>query len=107
MRRFDANTYVLLSRTMDRFDLAGEYGSLEKAFTRSRCPYLVVSFTSDWLFPPSQSQEMVRALRSAGREVAYCNLESNQGHDSFLLQGNGLDEVVAGFIRRVFERGEP
>lgn len=105
VRRFDANTYVLLSRTMDRFDLAADYGSVEEAFSRSRSSFLVVSFTSDWLFPPAQSRELVRGLQRAGKNVAYCNLDSGQGHDAFLLPGNGLGEVVAGFLRRLAEEG--
>jgi homoserine O-acetyltransferase len=105
--RFDANTYLLLSRTMDRFDLTEGRGSLENAFSGSSCSWLVVSFTSDWLFPPAQSREMVRALRAAGKETAYCNLESRQGHDAFLLEGNGLGEVVSGFLRRLAREAAP
>jgi homoserine O-acetyltransferase len=106
VRRFDANTYLYLSRAMDYFDLEAEYGSLEEAFSRCRSSFLLVSFTSDWLFPPEQSREMLGALKRAGREVAYCNLESDQGHDSFLLQGNRLGDVVEGFLGRLAAGGE-
>lgn len=104
VHRFDANTYLYLTRAMDYFDLEAEYGSLEKAFSRCRSSFLIVSFTSDWLFPPSQSREMVRALKRTGKDVAYCNLESDQGHDSFLLRGNRLGDVVEGFLERLAER---
>lgn len=100
VRRFDANTYLYLTRAMDYFDLEAEYGSLEEAFSRCKSSFLVVSFTSDWLFPPQQSQEVVGSLKRTGKEVAYCNLESDQGHDSFLLRGNRLGDVVGGFLER-------
>jgi homoserine O-acetyltransferase len=100
VRRFDANTYLYLTRAMDYFDLEAEYGSLEEAFSRCESSFLVVSFTSDWLFPPQQSQEVVGSLKRTGKDVAYCNLESDQGHDSFLLRGNRLGDVVGGFLER-------
>jgi homoserine O-acetyltransferase len=103
VRRFDANTYLVLTRAMDRFDLEAEYGSLTHAFSRCRSSFLVVSFTSDWLFPPAHSQEMVSAMRLAGKNVAYCNLESDQGHDAFLLPGNRLGGVVKGYLNRLAE----
>lgn len=104
VRRFDANTYLYLTRAMDGFDLESEYGSLEGAFALARCEFLVVSFTSDWLFPASQSRDMVRAMKGAGRDVAYCNLESDGGHDSFLLPGSRLGDVVRGFMERIYRR---
>jgi homoserine O-acetyltransferase len=107
VRRFDANTYLVLTRTMDRFDLAADYGSLTKAFSRCRSSFLVVSFTSDWLFPSTQSQEMVSAMKRAGKNVAYCNLESDQGHDAFLLPGNRLGGVVKGYLNRLAEEQAP
>jgi homoserine O-acetyltransferase len=100
VRRFDANTYLYLTRAMDYFDLETEYGSLEEAFSRCESSFLLVSFTSDWLFPPQQSREVVGALKRTGKDVAYCNLESDQGHDSFLLRGNRLGDVVEGFLER-------
>jgi homoserine O-acetyltransferase len=100
VQRFDANTYLYLTRAMDYFDLETEYGSLEEAFSRCESSFLVVSFTSDWLFSPDQSREMVAALKRTGKDVAYCNLESDQGHDSFLLRGNRLGDVVEGFLER-------
>jgi homoserine O-acetyltransferase/O-succinyltransferase len=101
VERFDANTYLYITRTMDYFDLEGEFGSLTAAFSGCSSDFLVVSFTSDWLFPPEQSLAMVRAMKRAGLDVSYVNLESDQGHDAFLLPGNGLGELVAGFLARL------
>ena len=101
VERFDANTYLYITRAMDYFDLQADHGSLQKAFSASRCSFLVISFTSDWLFPPSCSQELVKALRMAGKSVSYCNIGSDQGHDAFLLPGNRMGEVVTGFLTRL------
>ncbi|RQD65545.1 MAG: homoserine O-acetyltransferase [Desulfonatronovibrio sp. MSAO_Bac4] len=101
VERFDANTYLYITRAMDYFDLQADYGSLNKAFSVSMCSFLIISFTSDWLFPPSCSQELVKALRMAGKNVSYCNIGSDQGHDAFLLPGNRMGEVVTGFLTRL------
>lgn len=107
VQRFDANTYLVLTRAMDRFDLAAGHGSLEEALSQCRCSFLVVSFTSDWLFPPANSQEMVSAMKGAGMNVSYCNLESDQGHDAFLLPGNRLGAVVKGYLERLSKEERP
>jgi homoserine O-acetyltransferase/O-succinyltransferase len=101
VRRFDANTYLYITRAMDYFDLEAAYGRLSTAFSGCRCPFLAVSFTSDWLFPPEQSRELVQALRRVGLDVSYCNIESDQGHDAFLLPGHRMGDVVAGFLDRL------
>jgi homoserine O-acetyltransferase len=85
VERFDANSYVTISMAMDLFDLGTAPERLKENLERSRCRWLVVSFTSDWLFPPEQSQEIVRALVSLGRPVTYVNVPSRCGHDAFLL----------------------
>jgi len=101
VRRFDANTYLYITRAMDYFDLEAAYGRLSTAFSGCRCPFLVISFTTDWLFPPEQSRELVQALRRIGLDVSYCNIESDQGHDAFLLPGHRMGDVVAGFLDRL------
>ena len=101
IRRFDANTYLYITRAMDYFDLQSDYGSLKRAFANCTSSFLVISFTSDWLFPPVCSHELVKALRTAGRNVSYCNIGSDQGHDAFLLPGNRMPEVVSGFLTRL------
>lgn len=86
VERFDANSYVTLSMAMDLFDLGDTPAQLQSAFASSQCRWLVISFTSDWLFPPEQSQQIVDALIMADRPVTYCNVEASGGHDAFLLE---------------------
>jgi len=105
VKRFDANTYLYISRAMDYFDLEGDYGSLEDAFKNCVASFLLLSFTSDWLFPPEHSQEIVRALKRLGKEVSYANIDSDHGHDAFLLPGHRMGDLITGFLKRL-ERGE-
>lgn len=102
VERFDANSYLALSLAMDHFDLSRSLGSLEAALARSRCRWLVLSFTSDWLFPPRQSRQLVDALIATGRPVSYCNVESNSGHDAFLLEDSlpVYGPLIEGFLAR-------
>lgn len=86
VERFDANSYLTLSMAMDLFDMGGDQETLSKTLENSDCRWLVVSFSSDWLFPPSQSQSIVRALISNKSPVSYCNIITPCGHDAFLLQ---------------------
>jgi homoserine O-acetyltransferase len=99
--RFDANSYLYITRAMDSFDLT-ERGTLASLFERVRTRFLVLSFTSDWLYPSYQSQEIVSALRSRNCDVAYCNLTSNYGHDAFLVEVNEQTELVRGFLSSTF-----
>ncbi len=105
VKRFDANTYLYISKAMDYFDLEDDYGSLEEAFAGCLSSFLVLSFTSDWLFPAKQSQEMVRALKRLGKDVSYCNIESDQGHDAFLLPGHRMGDLIAGYLERLEKGG--
>jgi homoserine O-acetyltransferase len=102
--RFDANSYLYITKAMDYYDLTGGNGSLAAAFERAQCRFLVISFSSDWLYPSYQSQEMVRALRSRNRDVAYVELQSNYGHDSFLVDVAEQTELVRGFLSTTFEK---
>ena len=95
--RFDANSYIYITRAMDTFDLT-ERGNLASLFERVKTRFLVISFTSDWLYPSYQSLEIVSALRSRNCNVAYCNLESHYGHDAFLLEADEQTELVRGFL---------
>lgn len=101
VKRFDANSYLYLTKAMDYFDLEGKYGSLEHAFEKVQAKFLVISFTSDWLFPVYQSKEIIKALIKNGKDVSYCNVDSHCGHDAFLLEFDHLGRLVKGFI------GEP
>lgn len=94
VERFDANSYLYITKASDYFDLQREYGSLERAFAKTRSRFLVISFASDWLFTPAQSKTMVDALAAAGKDVSYCDIASPYGHDAFLLE----PEVLGGFI---------
>jgi homoserine O-acetyltransferase len=88
VERFDANSYLTLTMAIDLFDLGETREKLVAALRRSQCRWLLISFTSDWLYPPFQSQEIVDALIAEGKPVSYCNVESNCGHDAFLLPDN-------------------
>ncbi|MFP4145462.1 MAG: homoserine O-acetyltransferase [Phycisphaeraceae bacterium] len=99
VERFDANSYVTLSMAMDLFSLGKTQEELAKTFAGSTLPWLVISFSSDWLFPPMQSRQMVSALLDADREVTYCEVTSPSGHDAFLLD-DSLDRY--GELMRAF-----
>ena len=99
VERFDANSYLYISRAMDYFDLSQKGdGDLKKSFDNVVSPFLVVSFSSDWLFPTSHSEELVKALRNNNIDVTYCNIESAYGHDAFLLEIEALGNLVSGFL---------
>ena len=102
--RFDANSYLYITKAMDYFDLASGRGSLAEAFDRASARFLAISFSSDWLYPSYQAQELVRALRSRNRDVAYVELQSNYGHDSFLVDVAEQSELTRGFLASTFEK---
>jgi len=104
VNRFDANSYLYITKAMDYFDLTNGNGSLAAALEPATARFLVISFSSDWLYPSYQSQEIVRALRSRNRDVAYVELESNYGHDSFLVDVAEQAELVRGFLASTFEK---
>ncbi len=98
VERFDANSYLYLTRAMDYFDLARDYGGLAKALGKTNARFLIVSYTSDWLFTTAQSKEVVAALIEGGRHVTFAELESPYGHDSFLLEVEPLQEMLEPFL---------
>ena len=84
--KFDANTYLLMTKALDYFDPSVDYeGDLSRAFAGSDCKFLLVSFSTDWRFPPDRSRELVNQLLQAGKHVSYLEIEADQGHDAFLL----------------------
>ncbi len=98
--RFDANSYLYITRAMDYFDLAAAHdGQLAGAFAATNARFCIVSFDSDWLYPTAESRRTVQALVAAGRHVSFVELSSPHGHDSFLLDVPGLNAVVDGFLR--------
>ena len=99
VERFDANSYLYITRAIDYFDVTDKTGGdMAKGLEKMKCKCLVVSFTSDWLFPPEQSREMVRGMLKNGLDVSYCNIESSYGHDAFLLEDNTLGRLVSNFL---------
>jgi homoserine O-acetyltransferase len=98
--RFDANSYLYITRAMDYFDLAAAHGGvLADAFRRARdVRFCVFSFTSDWLYPTPESREIVRALNAAGARVSFLEIETDKGHDAFLLEEPVLRAALAGFM---------
>lgn len=99
VERFDANSYLYVTRAMDYFDLAADYGgSLAGAFAGSRTRFCVVSFTSDWLFPTSDSRAIVHALNASGGSVSFVEIETDKGHDAFLLDVPELFATTGGFL---------
>ncbi len=104
IERFDANSYLYITKAMDYFDLMQDYGTLRLAFANSNCRFLIGSFTSDWLFTPEQSEEIVEALAAEGKDVTYCNIESSYGHDAFLLEAERLGALIGGFLNSTLQR---
>ncbi len=99
VERFDANSYLYLTRAMDYFDLAADYaGSVANAFRGSQTRFCVVSFTSDWLFPTPESRAIVHALNAGGARVSFAEIETDKGHDAFLLDEPELFDIVRGFL---------
>jgi homoserine O-acetyltransferase len=100
INRFDANSYLYITRAIDQFDPARACGSLERAFAPVQAESLVVGFTSDWLFPPEQNREIALALLRSGKSASYAELATDLGHDSFLLESPELYALIRGFLER-------
>ncbi len=99
---FDANTYILMTRALDYFDLAREYGDDPvRAFQQAEAKFLVLSFSSDWRFSPARSREIVEALLAADHSVSYAEIEADQGHDAFLLPIPRYLDVFSAYMQRV------
>ena len=101
VNRFDANTYLYITKAIDYFDLANGHRSLVEALRGVQAQFLVLSFTSDWLFPTSQAIEIVRAAQANGIETTFLEIPSPHGHDSFLLPNPQQEQAVAGFLAKV------
>jgi homoserine O-acetyltransferase len=99
VERFDANSYLYVTRAMDYFDLAAEHGGvLARAFRGTKTRFCLVSFTSDWLFPTADSRALVHALNAAAANVSFVEIESDKGHDAFLLEEPELFATTRGFL---------
>ncbi len=103
--RFDANSYLYITRAMDYFDLAADCeGVLANAFTGTKTRFCVVSFTSDWLYPTRESRAIVQALNAVAANVSFVEIESDKGHDAFLLHEPELFDTIRGFLGAAAER---
>ncbi|EFO80287.1 homoserine O-acetyltransferase [Oscillochloris trichoides DG-6] len=98
--RFDANSYLYITKAMDYWDLPGRYGSLEAAMERSNADFLLISFDSDWLYPPSESEAIAKALHRNGRYAEHHVLHSEAGHDSFLVDFAAQTPLITNFLNR-------
>ncbi len=100
VERFDANSYLYVTRAMDYFDIGADHGGiLSKAFLKTKTRFCVISFSSDWLFPTSDSRAVVHALNAGGASVSFVELISDKGHDAFLLDEPSLIATVNGFVQ--------
>ena len=99
VERFDANSYLYITRAMDYFDIAGDYGGvLANAFLKTKTRFCVLSFSSDWLFPTQESRDLVNALNAAGTDVSFVEIETDKGHDAFLLDEPEMLKILDGFL---------
>jgi len=103
--RFDANSYLYITKAADYFDLEKDYGSLKAAFAHTSCRFMVISFASDWLFTPAQSGAIVSALIANGKDVSYCDIASPYGHDAFLLEPEVLGSFLSAFLAATHRPG--
>lgn len=101
-KTFDANTYLLMTRALDYFDPAADFGgSLENALSRALCSYLVLSFSSDWRFSPERSERLVEAMVKAGKRVSYAEIDAPHGHDAFLIPTPRYMAIFGAYMRRI------
>lgn len=101
VNRFDANSYLYITKAINYFDLAAPYGSLDNALARVQAKTMVLSYSSDWLYPPYQSQWVVDSLAKQGKDVTYCNIHSDYGHDAFLLEVDVMKKLIGGYLEHV------
>ena len=104
VERFDANSYLYISRAMDYFDLSKQFKSgLNEAFHNHKTKFLIISFSSDWLYPTKNSKEIVIALNASGANVAFAEIKTDKGHDSFLVEEPEFLKTIKGFLDSNFE----
>jgi homoserine O-acetyltransferase len=101
--RFDANSFLYITKAGDYYDFEKQHGngSAVKAFSKTKAKFLVISFTSDWLYPTYQSKAMVKAMKKNGLDVSFCEIEADWGHDAFLISNERLTALMRGFLERV------
>jgi homoserine O-acetyltransferase len=106
VERFDANSYLYITKAADYYDLKNGYESLNEAFAKTQCRFLVISFSSDWLFTPEQARTIVSALVANQRDVSFCDINSPYGHDAFLLEAETLGAFISGFLNSIYQPKE-
>ena len=105
--RFDANSYLYITRAMDYFDLSKQFnGNLSSAFNRSKTKFFIISFTSDWLYPTAENKDIVIALNACGADVGFTEIESDKGHDSFLLDVPDFLNTIKNFLNSNYLKGQ-
>ncbi len=103
VKRFDANSYLYITKALDYFDISDGYESLEAALKKTQCKFLIVTFSSDWLYPPEQSWELVDTLERLGRSVKYQHVEAYLGHDSFLVEVELMTALIGGYLNELWD----
>jgi homoserine O-acetyltransferase len=98
VERFDANSYLYITKAMDYFDIQGKYGSISKAFENSNAKFLIISFDSDWLFPTSDAKEIAGDLMNIDKDVSFCEIDAPYGHDSFLIEVERQKKLITSFL---------
>ena len=105
VERFDANSYIYITRAIDHFDIKEDYGgSLTSAFENVTANYLIISFTTDWLYPSSNAKDIVKALRVNGKNVNYTDIVTDNGHDAFLLPNDIMEKNISNFLKNEFKK---
>jgi len=99
--RFDANSYLYLTKAISYFDLPKKYGTMDTAFESSKARFLVIAITTDWLYTPEQSKAVVKSLMHLNKDVTYVEIDSHYGHDSFLIENEDLSDSIRLFLENV------
>lgn len=104
VERFDANSYLYITKALDYYDVADGYGSIDAALQRTQCRFLALSFSSDWLYTPNQVRELVDALNALGKDIEYRHVEATFGHDSFLVEVETMTAIIGGYLGKVWQQ---
>ena len=105
VKRFDANSYLYITKALDNFD-ASDGRPLQRALEGAKARIMVIAFESDWLYPPYQSRDIVKACKLCGLEATYCKIDSNYGHDAFLLEVDEETHLIGHFLKKLYRDHE-
>ena len=101
IKKFDANSYLYISKALNYFDLSNGFDSLQQAFEKSQCKFLVISFSTDWLYPSYMSLSLVESMIRANKFVSYAEIETDFGHDAFLIEIEKISALLKPFLKNV------